>query len=332
MDLIQDDVEGEAVEDDMLHQSIPYFILGQTVIALLWWTFASLYIFLAKDSRTFLSNKAGLDTISPGWSDLRLNDGECNNLRVEVWRSLAYQWTHVGISHILVNCCMNLILGIPLEGLHGHFRIAMMYNIGVFGGSCCYWVGDTVKSVVGMSGGCYSLIGMHYADLMMNWSEMKFRKPILFVLCLLVLVDATAYLLSVGSENASHTAHVGGAVAGLIIGVVAGKNIKTLQCEKVFRAFVMVLGFILMAFSIVWLIVQNPPRSIIQSIGQEHLYCWVRQIYDPSRFGDGWQCVQCDSLECVDSYADVAPERMKTVDISECPNFYFEGNYRDTAK
>merc|ERR1719264_457212 len=121
---------------------------------------------------------------------------------------------------------MNLLLGIPLEGLHGPWWTMFMYNVGVFGGACCYWLGDNHKSVVGMSGGCYALIGMHIANLLLNWKEQKFRKPTLVFIFALTVVDVLAYALSLGPNNASHAAHLGGFLAGTLVGVVFGKNVK----------------------------------------------------------------------------------------------------------
>ena len=44
-------------------------------------------------------------------------------------------------------------------GMQGPIRMFLMFNIGVFGGACCFFVNNPFDTVVGMSGGCYSLIG-----------------------------------------------------------------------------------------------------------------------------------------------------------------------------
>jgi len=221
---------------------------------------------------------------------------------------------------VLTNLCMNLVLGIPLEGLHGSFRIAAMYNIGVFGGACCYWVADSRKSVVGMSGGCYALIGIHVAGLAMNWSQTRFRKPVVLFLAILITLEVLAYHFSLGAANASHSAHIGGSVAGLIIGLLVGRNIKRLDCERLVWCAALFTAAALLAFSISWLVIHNPPRPIFEEYG----WCWQRQVLLPATFGQIWQCVRCPTRECIQHY-----KQRLTVVESACPNFYFEGNFYD---
>jgi len=277
---------------------------------------------MLKEGGKFSSDRAGIDSFFPGLLDLRIIADGCEDLRFQLWRALTYQWTHVGITHILTNCFLNIILGIPLEGLHGFLRIMLMYNIGVFGGACCYWVGDARRSVVGMSGGCYSLIGIHVASLIMNWKQVKFRKTILVFLILLVAADIAVYISSVGSGKASHTAHMGGVVAGLIIGILIGNNLRVEFHEIVLRCFAIAAGGLLLAFCVAWLIFQYPPRQFQEDYG----WCWLRQVYSPQRFGNKWQCVQCATKACVETFQDVLPDFKLMVTLSKCPDKFFEGS------
>lgn len=313
----------DAVEAHMTKQSFPLFIVLQTLLAFGLWFAGSLQQTLNEGGQ-FLSYRAGMDTFAgPGLLDLRIMADGCEDMRFQLWRAITYQWTHVGISHVFFNSVMNVLLGIPLEGLHGHFRVALMYNIGVFGGACCYWVGDARRSVVGMSGGCYALIGIHVANLLMNWNQMKFRRAILLFLTFLITIDITLYLTSVGSEKASHTAHVGGAIAGLIIATLAGKNVKVEWHERVLQCFAIAAGGMLVTFCVGWLIIQDPPRHLQEVYG----WCWLRQIYSPERFGNKWQCVQCANKDCIESFQDVLPDFKLMVSWTKCPTFWFEGDF-----
>merc|ERR1712110_570619 len=116
---------------------------------------------------------------------------------------------------------MNVFLGIPLEGLHGFWKMVLMYNCGVIGGALCYSVGDAHTRTVGMSGGCYCLIGMTIADLIMNWHQKKFRILTTGFLAVLIGIDMVSYYAG-KAESTSHSAHMGGAIAGTIVGVVIG--------------------------------------------------------------------------------------------------------------
>jgi rhomboid protease GluP len=311
-----------SMEKHMLkHQHFPFFIMLQTFLASGLWLFASLKMAINENGE-FITNRAGIDTFVPGVLDLRIVSDGCEDLRFQLWRTITYQFTHVGLSHIMTNCFLNLILGIPLEGLHGSRRIMLMYNVGVFGGACCYWVGDARRSVVGMSGGCYALIGIHVASLLMNWRQTKFRIAITVFLLGLVSIDCAIYVLSLGSDKSSHTAHVGGIVAGLIIGVLAGKNMKVEFHEYVVQALAIATGALLMIFAIIWLIVQDPPKHLQEDYG----WCWLRQVYSPQRFGNKWQCVQCATKACIENFQDIAPNFMLMVTLSKCPDVLFEGS------
>mmetsp|Transcript_111033 Transcript_111033/g.220877 ORF Transcript_111033/g.220877 Transcript_111033/m.220877 type:complete len:455 (+) Transcript_111033:153-1517(+) len=323
-----DDLRLETVEDhvaDRVYQSIPIFILLQIFIVLTAWLIGWIHLVLNDSDVTVTrwTGKAGLDSISPGWSDLRLFGEDCQDLRAEVWRYITYQWSHVGISHVLVNCFMLIMLGIPLEGLNGFLRIMLMFNIGVFGGACCYWVGDAYRIVVGMSGGCYALVGMHVGNLILNWAQMKFRLACLVTLALLISIDISTYVISVGEENASHSAHVGGAIAGFLVSLIVGKNLKVLRWERCLQFFAAFVGVALLIFCCTWLALHDPPKHMFA----DHSWCWLRQVYSPKRFGKKWQCVQCANKACMESYSDVPSNQMLKVALSKCRDIFFEGTY-----
>merc|ERR1712157_517790 len=119
-------------------------------------------------------------------------------------------------------------MGIPLEKLHGTIRAALMYNCGVIGGALCYFVGDAHHSVVGMSGGCYSLMGIHLAYTIINWHQRKYRRVVVMMLLAFVVVDVLFFVGLVnrdGNTKPSNSAHLGGAVAGLVVGIAVGENL-----------------------------------------------------------------------------------------------------------
>lgn len=305
-DILESDVAGEAAEDKMMAgmtdvtsaQGKPWFMITQCTVAFGLWA-VNAYRKSTEDNSEALSLKAGLDTFQPGMFDLKLFDEDCNDLRGEAWRFLTYQFTHIGVMHVTMNCFLNIMLGIPLEGMHGGFRMFIMFNIGVLGGACCYFVNNPFDTVVGMSGGCYSLIGMHFADLIMNWHQKKFRKPTLLFICILAGADITSYMLTMSAENASHSAHMGGAIAGLIIGVMIGENMEVKTYERVLQAICTLIGFGLVGFTMAWNYTNWPPTDLWGSTG----YCWYRQVWmERQGWDDRWMCARCGGLECVNHF------------------------------
>ncbi|MEE6507071.1 hypothetical protein FKM82_007961, partial [Ascaphus truei] len=94
-------------------------------------------------------------------------------LRAQAWRYLSYMFMHAGIEHLGVNVALQLLVGIPLEMVHGALRISFVYIAGVLAGSLAVSVADMTAPVVGSSGGVYALVSAHLANIVMNWSGMK---------------------------------------------------------------------------------------------------------------------------------------------------------------
>lgn len=72
-------------------------------------------------------------------------------------------FVHKGVSHILANILMQLMLGLPLEIVH-KWRIVVVYLCGVLAGS----IGTSLTTphiyLVGASAGVYALLTAHLAD------------------------------------------------------------------------------------------------------------------------------------------------------------------------
>ncbi|KAJ0050671.1 hypothetical protein NL108_005064, partial [Boleophthalmus pectinirostris] len=94
-------------------------------------------------------------------------------LRAQAWRYLSYIFMHTGIEHLSLNMAMQLLVGVPLEMVHGATRIGLVYVCGVLAGSLAVSVTDMTAPVVGSSGGVYALVSAHLANVVMNWSGMK---------------------------------------------------------------------------------------------------------------------------------------------------------------
>lgn len=319
---------GVAVEDTIKDnlwekQILPWFIIVESIVCILFWAICAM-VKATQDGLNPLQLKAGLDTLAPSMTDLRLSAGLCEDYRPQIWRWFTYQWTHVGAMHVLMNVFMVLMLGIPLEGLHGGLRMFFMFNVGVFGGACCYIVNDAHTAVVGCSGGVYALIGMHVADLIMNWQQKRFRLPTIVFLTILIGIDIFSYAMSIGGANSSHSAHVGGFIAGVVIGLLVGKNIILKAHEKGVMVCAFVFGAFLVIFCMVWLALNPAPLNIWEAIGGENGYCWIRQIYNAAIDETSWLCVRCGTQACIDEWN---PQRATPVRVAVCDRigYHFDG-------
>ncbi|KAL8601507.1 hypothetical protein ACOMHN_000449 [Nucella lapillus] len=55
--------------------------------------------------------------------------------RVELWRFVFYMLLHAGYVHLLFNVVVQVMVGIPLEMVHGSFRVFIIYMAGVLAAS-----------------------------------------------------------------------------------------------------------------------------------------------------------------------------------------------------
>uniref|UniRef100_A0A2K5DG80 rhomboid protease n=1 Tax=Aotus nancymaae TaxID=37293 RepID=A0A2K5DG80_AOTNA len=55
-------------------------------------------------------------------------------LRAQAWRYLTYIFMHAGIEHLGLNVVLQLLVGVPLEMVHGATRIGLVYVAGVVAG------------------------------------------------------------------------------------------------------------------------------------------------------------------------------------------------------
>lgn len=67
-----------------------------------------------------------------------------------------------------------MLVGLPLEMVHGSTRIGCIYLAGVLAGSLGTSVFDSEVYLVGASGGVYALLAAHLANVMLNYNQMQY--------------------------------------------------------------------------------------------------------------------------------------------------------------
>lgn len=76
--------------------------------------------------------------------------------------------------HLAFNLIVQLLVGLPLEMVHGSTRIGCVYLAGVLAGSMGTSVFDPEVYLVGASGGVYALLAAHLANVMLNYNNMHY--------------------------------------------------------------------------------------------------------------------------------------------------------------
>jgi rhomboid-related protein 1/2/3 len=193
----------------------------------------------------------------------------------------SYALVHSGYGHIAPNAIIQLLVGLPLEMSHGTVRLGAVYVAGVLAGSLATACFDPRMYLAGASGGLYALIAAHLATLILNWKEdavlMRKRRRkhkiskaapgtvirlmrLLFVLFYAAADTGQAVTVRLhygaASTTVGYTAHLAGAIAGLLVGLVSLKNRKREAWETVVR-LVSLMAWLLLAGLAVWWNIQG---------------------------------------------------------------------------
>uniref|UniRef100_A0A915Q043 EF-hand domain-containing protein n=1 Tax=Setaria digitata TaxID=48799 RepID=A0A915Q043_9BILA len=146
-------------------------------------------------------------------------------LRHQAWRFFSYQFVHQGMLHLLPNVIFQLLIGVPLELVHKMWRIAIIY-------------------------------------LLANWAEMPFRLVRLFIIMIYVFTDSlsTVYRRFQLDEcdRVSYTAHIAGAITGVLMGIVILHNLKVLYWERILMIISLLLFGVIFIFLMAMVIFVTP--------------------------------------------------------------------------
>eukprot|EP00061_Rhincodon_typus_P013350 g39670.t1 len=87
-------------------------------------------------------------------------------LRRQVWRYLSYIFMHVGVEHLGFNVVLQLLVGVPLEMVHGALRISFIYLAGILAGP-----DRGLLAAVGPKRGLLAVVGLEQGHLAAAGSE-----------------------------------------------------------------------------------------------------------------------------------------------------------------
>jgi len=178
--------------------------------------------------------------------------------REQVWRFFSYMFLHAGLEHCFFNVLVQLVLGIPLEMVHGGLRVGAIYVAGVVAGSLASSVFDPFTALVGASGGVYALITAQLANVILNGDVMhKMSSFIRAAFVILMVCGDFGYsiyrrLTSEVVDQVSFVAHVAGAIAGLSMGLLVLINFKKNLGDKIAFWIAVVIYVAFMLFAVSW--------------------------------------------------------------------------------
>ncbi|VDD74339.1 unnamed protein product [Mesocestoides corti] len=132
-----------------------------------------------------------------------------------------------------VACCMSAAFGNPEDSEYVRLLGPSEHQLG----SLAHSVSDPFVALAGASGGCYALIGAHVATIIMNWKTMQagwLKSPVNF----LSTGADTGFAIyerftNPNSAKIGFVAHLGGFVAGVLVGIPVLRNLEIERWEKV---------------------------------------------------------------------------------------------------
>lgn len=151
----------------------------------------------------------------------------------EEWRLATAMFLHADLNHLFNNMIIVLFMGNMLERAVGHFSFGSIYLLsGIFGNVCSLFyklAAGVASPSIGASGAVFGMDGLLLALVLWNARRMPVITPIraLFAV-LLSLYNGFV------SSNIDNAAHVGGLVAGFVLGCLfcIVQNIKYTLKEK----------------------------------------------------------------------------------------------------
>ena len=161
---------------------------------------------------------AGLSPLHPTAQSLFAWGGNFRQAVVggEWWRLITYMFLHGGAMHLLGNTFALLYIGMFLEPLMGKFRFASAY---IVTGVCAGLMSIAIHPFsvgVGASGAIFGMYGIFLSMLTTNHIKKTLRKTMLRSILFFVVFN-----LMMGLQgNTDNAAHIGGLIAGIILGYI----------------------------------------------------------------------------------------------------------------
>jgi len=151
----------------------------------------------------------------------------------QLWTLLTHMYMHGGVMHIIGNMYFFYIIGDNLEDVLGRGKFIFYYTICGFAAAAAQIIADPSSPIpmVGASGAIAGLFGMyllwfrHASLTLMIVVYQKKVSPMIFFAIWLAFNIIGLYLSQEGGGGVAYWAHIGGFVAGLILGLALKKQV-----------------------------------------------------------------------------------------------------------
>lgn len=168
----------------------------------------------------------------------------------EYWRLLTTGFMHTDFLHLAMNALALVNLGNFMERLYGPKKMTLTLIIGIIMGSLFVFAGESTPMVIGISGGLYAILGILLVYLVETGliRQPQIQAQVLRMVLMNLLIN---FLPAV-----SYLGHLGGLIAGVLLGLGFAKQAKLKPLKT--HAFI-AIGLLFVALSA--LALRNPKPS-----------------------------------------------------------------------
>jgi len=177
------------------------------------------------------------------------------------WRYFSAVFVHFNLLHAAMNCWVLVAIGAAAEREFGKARFAVLFLLsGALGFVASDWWGVSGPTA-GASGAVFGLfgavVGSAYARRDPNWKQLL-TQNVIWILILSFM------------GNINNAAHVGGLVAGALLGFLFNKEPRKLRLDAAYGA--VAVGLVVLSLAGVALSASSPIWRLVRSQEQSQLY------------------------------------------------------------
>ncbi|MCL2377011.1 MAG: rhomboid family intramembrane serine protease [Defluviitaleaceae bacterium] len=147
----------------------------------------------------------------------------------EYHRLITPIFLHIGLMHLMANTMAMILFGIRAEKYFGHVKFLIIYVVSGVAGNLAMVLASEFALGAGASGAGYGLMGALFAFAKLRKKNVEnFRAWVLGIMIVLGILMGFAENQLPDMPNVGNAAHIGGLVAGLVLGYfLAGKEMST---------------------------------------------------------------------------------------------------------
>jgi membrane associated rhomboid family serine protease len=172
----------------------------------------------------------------------------------QYWRLFTCMFLHIGIMHLTVNMYSLFSLGEAVEHIFGKKLYILAYiTSGLIASILSLWY-NGINVSAGASGALFGLIGLLIAIACTNIFAKEHKAGILKNLLITVAINIG---IGFSSSRIDNAAHIGGLIAGLIIGLICYRAIKSNFTKKFVNMAYVGISLTLVIFSLLLITIFN---------------------------------------------------------------------------